>query len=101
MAAWSVQKQVKVAGLLILSATLFYLAFTIDRVDGKVFEHTNVVQLDATTFDEKVGDHRSSYIRSLRIATNRDQSFTQLCLCHSLLVLHPSCCVCVLDHLSI
>lgn len=64
MAAWSVQKQVKIAGLLILSVTLFYLAFTIDRVDGKVFEHTNVVQLDATTFDERVGDHRPSHTRS-------------------------------------
>ena len=56
MAAWSVQKQVKVAGLLTLSIALFYLAFTIDRVDGKVFEHTNVVQLDANSFDDKVGD---------------------------------------------
>ena len=56
MAAWSVQKRIKVVGLLALSAALFYLAFTIDRVEGKVFEHTNVVKLDASNFDDKVRD---------------------------------------------
>lgn len=50
----SIQKQVKVAGLLALSIALFVLAFTIDRVDGKVFEHSNVLKLDAKNFDEKV-----------------------------------------------
>ncbi|CAL5227416.1 g10376 [Coccomyxa viridis] len=63
MAAWSLQKQMKVAGLLTLSIALFYLAFTIDRVDGKVFEHTNVVQLDATSFDEKVNDGKVHFVK--------------------------------------
>ena len=55
MAAWSVQKQVKVAVLLVLSVALFYGAFTIDGVLAKVFEHSNVLKLDASNFDEKVG----------------------------------------------
>jgi hypothetical protein len=55
MAAWSVQKQVKVAVLLALSVALFYGAFTIDGVLAKVFEHSNVLKLDASNFDEKVG----------------------------------------------
>lgn len=51
---WSLQKQAKVTVLVALSATLFYFAFTIDRVGGKVFEHSNVVKLDARNFDEQV-----------------------------------------------
>lgn len=54
---WSMRKQLHVAALLALSVGLFYLAFTIDRVDGKMFEHSSVVKLDANNFDEKVG-HR-------------------------------------------
>ena len=52
---WSMRKQLHVAALLALSVGLFYLAFTIDRVDGKMFEHSSVVKLDANNFDEKVG----------------------------------------------
>ncbi len=78
MAAWSLQKQMKVAGLLTLSIALFYLAFTIDRVDGKVFEHTNVVQLDATSFDEKVGDSTRLMAILKCCILDRDHSFTQL-----------------------
>ena len=52
---WSTRKQLHVAALLALSVGLLYLAFTIDRVDGKMFEHSNVVKLDANNFDEKVG----------------------------------------------
>ena len=86
MAAWSVQKQVKVAGLLTLSVALFYLAFTIDRVDGKVFEHTNVVQLDAASFDEKVGDSVHPTTAPVWNACDRDRSFTQLWMSDSLTV---------------
>ncbi len=94
MAVWSMQKRMKVAGLLILSATLFYLAFTIDRVEGKVFEHTNVVQLDATSFDEKVGNSTPSMGFLKCCLLDRDQSFTQLCMSFDLFAVLISSCFC-------
>ncbi|CAK0755263.1 hypothetical protein CVIRNUC_002361 [Coccomyxa viridis] len=60
---WSMRKQLHVAALLALSVGLFYLAFTIDRVDGKMFEHSSVVKLDANNFDEKVNDGKVHFIK--------------------------------------
>ena len=87
MAAWSVQKQVKVAVLLALSVALFYGAFTIDGVLAKVFEHSNVLKLDASNFNEKVGGLHLSFLpmlflRNCNVTKTNTPLGVHQCTCH-------------------